>query len=136
VVLATLIRQVGDFQLAEDAIQDAFATAVATWPHDGVPTVPGRGSPSPPAAARSTGSSRASDRGPYRPAGPEAGLELLEPLAGERTLAGYQPLHAARAELLRRAGDRSGAAAAYRRAIALSTDAIERAELERRLDAD
>jgi RNA polymerase sigma-70 factor (ECF subfamily) len=40
-VLATLIRHVGDFQLAEDAIQDAFATAVATWPRDGVPANPG-----------------------------------------------------------------------------------------------
>ena len=40
-VLATLIRQVGDFQLAEDALQDAFAAAVATWPRDGVPASPG-----------------------------------------------------------------------------------------------
>jgi RNA polymerase sigma-70 factor, ECF subfamily len=40
-VLATLIRQVGDFQLAEDAVQDAFAAAVATWPRDGVPASPG-----------------------------------------------------------------------------------------------
>src|SRR4051794_29865845 len=39
-VLATLIRQVGDFQLAEDAVQDAFAAAVATWPRDGVPANP------------------------------------------------------------------------------------------------
>ena len=39
-VLATLIRQVGDFQLAEDAVQDAFAAAVATWPRDGVPDEP------------------------------------------------------------------------------------------------
>ena len=39
-VLATLIRQVGDFQLAEDAVQDAFAAAVATWPRDGVPDSP------------------------------------------------------------------------------------------------
>ena len=39
-VLATLIRQVGDFQLAEDALQDAFASAVATWPRDGVPRSP------------------------------------------------------------------------------------------------
>ena len=30
-VLATLIRQVGDFQLAEDALQDAFAAAIASW---------------------------------------------------------------------------------------------------------
>ena len=29
-ILATLIRHVGDFQLAEDAVQDAFAAAVAT----------------------------------------------------------------------------------------------------------
>jgi RNA polymerase sigma-70 factor, ECF subfamily len=40
-VLATLIRQVGDFQLAEDAVQDAFAAAVATWSRDGVPENPG-----------------------------------------------------------------------------------------------
>jgi RNA polymerase sigma-70 factor, ECF subfamily len=39
-VLAVLIRQVGDFQLAEDAVQDAFAAAVATWPRDGVPSNP------------------------------------------------------------------------------------------------
>src|ERR671937_956881 len=40
-VLATLIRHVGDFQLAEDAVQDAFAAAVATWPRDGTPSNPG-----------------------------------------------------------------------------------------------
>jgi RNA polymerase sigma-70 factor, ECF subfamily len=40
-ILATLIRQVGDFGLAEDALQDAFAAAVATWPRDGVPDRPG-----------------------------------------------------------------------------------------------
>src|SRR5271167_1209501 len=40
-ILATLIRHVGDFQLAEDAVQDAFAAAVATWPRDGVPSNPG-----------------------------------------------------------------------------------------------
>ena len=36
-ILATLIGQVGDFTLAEDALQDAFAAAVATCPRDGVP---------------------------------------------------------------------------------------------------
>lgn len=40
-ILATLIRQVGDFGLAEDALQDAFAAAVASWPRDGVPERPG-----------------------------------------------------------------------------------------------
>jgi RNA polymerase sigma-70 factor (ECF subfamily) len=40
-ILATLIGQVGDFGLAEDALQDAFAAAVATWGRDGVPARPG-----------------------------------------------------------------------------------------------
>ncbi|MGH2881540.1 MAG: RNA polymerase sigma factor, partial [Solirubrobacteraceae bacterium] len=40
-VLATLIRHVGDFQLAEDAVQDAYAAALTTWPRDGVPAHPG-----------------------------------------------------------------------------------------------
>src|SRR5881396_3588208 len=40
-VLATLIRHVGDFQIAEDALQDAFAAAVVAWRRDGVPDNPG-----------------------------------------------------------------------------------------------
>jgi RNA polymerase sigma-70 factor (ECF subfamily) len=64
--------------------------------------------------------------------GAAAGLALLTPLTRERALADYQPLHAAHAELLRRAGDRAGAAAAYGRAIELTGNAVERAELERR----
>jgi RNA polymerase sigma-70 factor (ECF subfamily) len=40
-VLATLIRLLGDFQLAEDALQDAAAAALATWPEEGVPASPG-----------------------------------------------------------------------------------------------
>jgi RNA polymerase sigma-70 factor, ECF subfamily len=39
-VLATLIRQLGDFELAEDAMQDALATALTTWPSTGVPGNP------------------------------------------------------------------------------------------------
>jgi RNA polymerase sigma-70 factor (ECF subfamily) len=68
-------------------------------------------------------------------AGPHAGLELLEPLLGDPALERYQPLHAAHAELLRRAGDVSGAARAYERAIELSANAVERAELQRRRQA-
>jgi RNA polymerase sigma-70 factor, ECF subfamily len=67
--------------------------------------------------------------------GPAAGLALLEPLLGDSALERYQPLHAAHAELLSRAGDAAGAARAYERAIALTANAVERAELERRLDA-
>ncbi len=40
-VLATLIGQVGDFQLAEDALQDAFAEAIVAWDRDGIPARPG-----------------------------------------------------------------------------------------------
>jgi len=40
-VLAVLIRHVGDFDLAEEALQDAFAAAAATSPRDGVPENPG-----------------------------------------------------------------------------------------------
>ncbi|MBS1889467.1 MAG: sigma-70 family RNA polymerase sigma factor [Actinobacteria bacterium] len=40
-VLAALIRQVGDFALAEDAVQDAFEAALASWRRDGVPARPG-----------------------------------------------------------------------------------------------
>ena len=39
-VLATLIRLLGDFDLAEEALHDAFAAAVERWPHEGVPRNP------------------------------------------------------------------------------------------------
>ena len=39
-VLATLIRLLGDFDLAEEALHDAFAAAVERWPRDGVPENP------------------------------------------------------------------------------------------------
>jgi RNA polymerase sigma-70 factor, ECF subfamily len=39
-VLATLIRLLGDFELAEEALHDAFAAAVEQWPRDGVPDNP------------------------------------------------------------------------------------------------
>jgi len=39
-VLATLIRLLGDFDLAEEALHDAFAAAMEQWPRDGVPDNP------------------------------------------------------------------------------------------------
>jgi len=39
-VLATLIRVLGDFQLAEDALQDAFVRAAQTWEQEGIPERP------------------------------------------------------------------------------------------------
>src|SRR5262249_56696689 len=40
-VVATLIRVTGDWDLAEECAQDAFAAATARWPRDGVPRSPG-----------------------------------------------------------------------------------------------
>src|SRR6188768_4567296 len=39
-VLATLIRLIGDFDLAEEALHDAFRAALEQWPRDGVPDNP------------------------------------------------------------------------------------------------
>lgn len=39
-VLATLIRLLGDFDLAEEALHDGFAAAVERWPDDGIPANP------------------------------------------------------------------------------------------------
>ena len=39
-VLATLIRLLGDFDLAEEAMHDAFASAVEQWPREGTPANP------------------------------------------------------------------------------------------------
>ncbi|MBE1532478.1 RNA polymerase sigma factor [Actinomadura algeriensis] len=66
--------------------------------------------------------------------GPEAGLALLDELAGEPRLRGYHPYAASRADLLRRLGRRAEAAAAYREAIGLAETDRERALLRRMLD--
>jgi RNA polymerase sigma-70 factor (ECF subfamily) len=39
-ILATLIRLLGDFELAEDALHDAFSAALERWPKEGVPANP------------------------------------------------------------------------------------------------
>lgn len=39
-ILATLIRLLGDFDIAEDALHDAFAAAMEQWPREGVPANP------------------------------------------------------------------------------------------------
>jgi RNA polymerase sigma-70 factor (ECF subfamily) len=40
-IVATLIRVFGDFDLAEEAMQDAFAVALERWPREGIPANPG-----------------------------------------------------------------------------------------------
>ena len=39
-VLATLIRLLGDMDVAEEALHDAFRAALEQWPRDGVPANP------------------------------------------------------------------------------------------------
>ena len=39
-VLATLIRLLGDFDAAEEALHDAFSAALVQWPREGVPANP------------------------------------------------------------------------------------------------
>ncbi|MCP3994629.1 MAG: sigma-70 family RNA polymerase sigma factor [bacterium] len=63
---------------------------------------------------------------------PQSGLEILDELAENELMARYQPFHAARADLLRRAGRGDQAEAAYDRALELTTNAAEREFLERR----
>jgi RNA polymerase sigma-70 factor (ECF subfamily) len=65
--------------------------------------------------------------------GPDAGLGLLSPLDG--LLDGYVYLHSARADMYERLGDMRHARAAYRRALELAANDVERAALHRRLAA-
>jgi RNA polymerase sigma-70 factor (ECF subfamily) len=65
--------------------------------------------------------------------GPARGLELIEELGGSGELERYHLFHAARADLLRRLGSFEAASDAYRRALALMANGVERAYLERRL---
>jgi RNA polymerase sigma-70 factor (ECF subfamily) len=62
--------------------------------------------------------------------GPEVGLELVDRIGA---LERYHLFHSARADLLRRLGRAEEAAAAYRRALELATNAVERRFLRRRL---
>jgi RNA polymerase sigma-70 factor (ECF subfamily) len=66
--------------------------------------------------------------------GPDAGLALLDRLETTGALAGYHLLPATRADLERRAGRPALAATAYRQALELATNQVERRYLRRRLD--
>ena len=65
--------------------------------------------------------------------GPQPALTVIDALAAAGDLENYHLLHAARADLLRRAGAREEAAESYRRALELVTNQSERRYLERRL---
>jgi hypothetical protein len=66
---------------------------------------------------------------------PRRGLSLIDQLGASRELDRYHLYHAARADMLRRLGSFEAAAEAYRRALALMANGVERAFLERRLAA-
>lgn len=70
-VLATLIRLLGDFDLAEEALHDAFASAAESWPRDGIPE-------NPRAWLVSTGRFKAIDRIRRRARFDEAKPDLLQ----------------------------------------------------------
>jgi len=65
--------------------------------------------------------------------GPGPALALIDVLAAAGDLDRYHLLHAVRADLLRRLGQRAEATNSYARAIALVTNDSERRFLERRL---
>jgi RNA polymerase sigma-70 factor (ECF subfamily) len=65
--------------------------------------------------------------------GPDAGLTLVDAIEATGALSGYHLLPATRADLLRRLGRRTEAAAAYRDALELATSDAERRYLARRL---
>jgi RNA polymerase sigma-70 factor (ECF subfamily) len=65
--------------------------------------------------------------------GPERGLAIVDEIERRGDLDGYHLLHATRADLLRRLSRRDEAAAAYTRALGLTSNPAERRFLERRL---
>ena len=67
--------------------------------------------------------------------GPGRGLSLIAELGASGALDRYHLFHAARADMLRRLGSRTAAADAYRQALALTGNGVERTFLERRLAA-
>jgi len=184
-ILAILIGLLGDFDLAEEMLQEAYAVALQRWPSDGTPA-------NPRAWLISTARHKAIDRLrrdqrferkseeiaktaeiAARPesdreeemfaddrlrlydallrthASPvievnravavamarslEEGLALLDELETRAGLKEFHLLPAARADLLRRLGRMGKAADAYRRALSLATNDIERRFLRRRM---
>lgn len=62
------------------------------------------------------------------------GLNLIEKIATANDLTDYHPLHAARADILRRLGRTGEATIAYRRALSLTRNVVEQRYLSRRLE--
>jgi RNA polymerase sigma-70 factor, ECF subfamily len=120
---AARLRRVGPYQL-QAAIAAGHAEQTTDWP--AIAALYGelaRLSPSPIVELnRAVAVAMATDV--------DEGLDLIARIEG---LDDYHLLHAARADLLRRSGRRDEAAGAYRQALALAPNPVERAFLERRL---
>jgi RNA polymerase sigma-70 factor, ECF subfamily len=82
--VATLIRVLGDFDLAEEAVQEAFVTALETWPERGLPANPG-------AWITTTARNRAIDRIRRRRRLAEKSEELRRAAEIEADLAAVEP---------------------------------------------
>lgn len=138
-VVATLVQLTGDWDLAEERAQNAFATALERWPRDGIRRPAHHGGPQP---RHRPGR----DRRALRPAvrdGPIGG-DSAQPRRGRVPVRGargpippdglrdYYLLPAARGDMLRRLDRRSEAAEAYRKAHDLAGTDAERHSIERR----
>ena len=85
-IVATLIRRTGDWDLAEECAQEAFAQALTSWARDGVPAQAGRMADDgrrqprarPPAAQRPGRGADRADRSTIRSAGPSAETRTTE----------------------------------------------------------
>ena len=108
-VLAILIRLLGDFDLAEDALHDAFTAALEQWPREGVPV-------NPRAWLVSAGRFKA-----------------IDALLVQGDLADYHLAHSARADLCRRLGRTEEARTSYHQALRLARQEPEQRFLRRRL---
>jgi RNA polymerase sigma-70 factor, ECF subfamily len=91
-VLATLIRLLGDFDLAEEALHDAFTSALEQWPHHGIPA-------NPRAWLVSAGRFKAIDRLRRRARFDAALVELANRLDTETGVQGGVPNHEALADV-------------------------------------
>jgi predicted RNA polymerase sigma factor len=112
-IRATLIRLLGDSDRAEDVLPAALEAALRQWPQDGWPD-------NPRAWLIRTARHKA--------------IEPVDGLVAAGARPRYHHLAAARGERLRRRDRRDEAAAAYREALGLVTNTVERWFLQRRLE--
>jgi RNA polymerase sigma-70 factor, ECF subfamily len=158
-VFSTLVRLLGSFDLAEDALHDAFVAASEQWPRQGLPHFGAYALQAAIAAVHAEAPTAAPTDWPQivglydalmrvEPSpvialnravavgmrdGPEAGLALIEPLLSLPALADYHAGPAAAADMCRRAGRRQEAATHYRAAAVLARQEPERRFLLQRL---